>query len=68
MTLRSDKDLLENSQAFDLGLDHSSTKEEVEAMIEDMDTWDLVLITEYYDESLVLMKRKMCWELADVSA
>ena len=27
---------------------------------------DLVLITEYFDESLVLLKRELCWELDDV--
>lgn len=27
---------------------------------------DLVLIMEYFDESLVLLKRELCWELDDV--
>ena len=27
---------------------------------------DLVLIVEYFDESLILLKRELCWELDDV--
>ncbi|XP_078701220.1 galactosylceramide sulfotransferase-like [Branchiostoma floridae x Branchiostoma belcheri] len=27
---------------------------------------DLVMITEYFDESLVMLKRLMCWELKDI--
>lgn len=27
---------------------------------------DLVLIMEYFDESLVLLKRELCWDLDDV--
>ncbi|XP_078701222.1 galactosylceramide sulfotransferase-like [Branchiostoma floridae x Branchiostoma belcheri] len=27
---------------------------------------DLVMITDYYDESLVMLKRLMCWELRDI--
>lgn len=27
---------------------------------------DLVLIMEYFDESLILLKRKLCWELDDM--
>lgn len=29
-------------------------------------TFDLILIVEFYDESLVLLKRYMCWELKDI--
>eukprot|EP00040_Diaphanoeca_grandis_P036711 m.235536 g.235536 ORF g.235536 m.235536 type:complete len:1514 (+) comp33665_c0_seq2:298-4839(+) len=65
-TLRSDKDLLENSQAFDLGIDHTAERSVVQDMIDEMDKWELVLLTEYMDESLVLLKRKMCWDLMDV--
>ena len=28
---------------------------------------DLVLISEYMDESLVLLQRMMCWQLSDVA-
>lgn len=30
------------------------------------DRFDLVMITEYFHESLVLLRRKMCWELPDI--
>jgi len=26
----------------------------------------MVLITEYYDESLIMMRRQFCWELSDI--
>lgn len=65
--MRSDRDLLFNSQAFDLGIDHDATPEHVDKVIAQMDSWGLVLITEYMDESLVLLKRKMCWTLDDVA-
>ena len=45
--LRSDRDLLENSMAFDLGLDKTSTSAEVDALIKTLDSWTLVMITEY---------------------
>ena len=28
--------------------------------------FDLVLITEYFDESLILLKRLLCWEFQDI--
>jgi hypothetical protein len=27
----------------------------------------MVIITEYYDESLVLLRRHLCWESADIA-
>ena len=65
---RSDFDLLQNSASFDLGLDtHYSTENEVRALIEHMDKhFGLVLITEYMDESLLLLKRMFCWEMEDI--
>ena len=38
-------------------------KEYVEFLEEE---FDLVLIADYFDESVVLMKRLLCWELDDV--
>lgn len=63
--LRSDRDLLENSMAFDLGLEKSSPKSAVEALIAKLEHW-FVMITEYMDHSLVLLRRRMCWDLDDV--
>ena len=53
--------------AFDLGLNKDSTEAEVDALIAMLDTWTLVMLTEYMDHSLVLLKRKMCWSLEDVA-
>ncbi|KAE8604813.1 hypothetical protein XENTR_v10014838 [Xenopus tropicalis] len=58
-----------NIMTFDLGFNHNGkespkhfrlTGKMVEA------TYDLVLITEYFDESLVLLKDALCWTFDDV--
>jgi len=54
---------------FDLGLrttDYHKTEVVRDAILDIDDKFTLVLIYEYLDESLVLMKRKLCWELDDV--
>ena len=51
--------------AFDLGLEKTSPKSAVEALIKKLEHW-FVLITEYMDHSLVLLRHKMCWDLDDV--
>eukprot|EP00055_Hartaetosiga_balthica_P003412 m.7674 g.7674 ORF g.7674 m.7674 type:complete len:774 (-) comp2884_c0_seq2:1336-3657(-) len=62
----SDKLLLINNMASDLGL-HNPTVESTKLLIQDMeDNFGTVLITEYMMESLVLMKRRLCWTLNDV--
>lgn len=39
----------------------------VEKFVSVLDKWqDLVLIAEYFDESLILLKDLMCWELEDI--
>lgn len=64
----SDHRLLKNNQAYDLGFDENVSEEEVRRRIEGFDTeFGLILLTEYMDESLVLLRRIMCWELDDVS-
>ena len=55
--------------AFDLGLeqDKFSNEEEVTEFIERMNkNINLVLIAEHFDESLVLMKRLLCWDSEDI--
>lgn len=38
------------------------TADEINSYVQKLDSaLDLVLITEYFDESLVLLKRRMCW-------
>lgn len=39
----------------------------MEDLIKRMDTWTLVMLTEYMDHSLVMLARKMCWSLEDVA-
>ena len=54
---------------FDLGLrttDYHKPEVVKDAILDMDDKFTLVLIYEYLDESLVLMKRKLCWELDDV--
>eukprot|EP00050_Salpingoeca_kvevrii_P003966 m.238503 g.238503 ORF g.238503 m.238503 type:complete len:1208 (-) comp10916_c0_seq14:1906-5529(-) len=58
--------LTKNSQAFDLGLS-PDRPEDVHKLIEHLDSnFFMILITEYLDESLLLLKRKMCWDLEDI--
>ena len=56
-------------QIFDLGLQHKYYNDPlmIKKHIEDLaEKIDLVLIMEYFDESLVLLKRELCWDLDDV--
>eukprot|EP00049_Salpingoeca_infusionum_P019484 m.362063 g.362063 ORF g.362063 m.362063 type:complete len:1194 (-) comp20076_c0_seq1:1775-5356(-) len=64
--LKGDRDLLHNSVAFDFGYNHEYTEKDAQDLIAHLDTFTQVLITEYMDESLVLLKRKLCWDLEDV--
>lgn len=59
--------LVHNSMAFDLGLGETPDLEHVDKLIAEMElTYVVVMITEYMDESLVLLKRLNCWDLDDV--
>ena len=61
--------LLKNGMFFDLGLRTSEYEDEIaisSAIFELQKKFTLVLIYEYLDESLVLLKRKLCWEIDDV--
>ncbi|OCT78873.1 hypothetical protein XELAEV_18029963mg [Xenopus laevis] len=58
-----------NIMTFDLGFDHNGKEspkhfQRAGRMVEAI--YDLVLITEYFDESLVLLKDALCWTLDDV--
>ncbi|KXJ22384.1 galactosylceramide sulfotransferase [Exaiptasia diaphana] len=58
-----------NGQMFDLGLmrTHFTNENEISRTIEALhEIIDLVLISEYMDESLVLLKRALCWDIDDV--
>lgn len=58
-----------NRMCFDFGIPKDKFHDDryVEAYIEDLDRdYELVLILERFQESLVLMKRILCWETKDI--
>ncbi|XP_006817508.1 galactosylceramide sulfotransferase-like [Saccoglossus kowalevskii] len=58
-----------NGQLFDLGLSSTQTLDE-EMVNETMKTlhkeMDVVLITEYFDESLLILRDLLCWSVNDI--
>ncbi|XP_028394032.1 galactose-3-O-sulfotransferase 2-like [Dendronephthya gigantea] len=61
--------LLKNGMFFDLGLHTSNYEDEIaisSAIFDLQEKFTVVLIYEYLDESLVLLKRTLCWEIDDV--
>ncbi|KAI8484577.1 galactosylceramide sulfotransferase [Branchiostoma belcheri] len=58
-----------NWQAFMMGVlpRYSGNKIMAQARIEELSQeFDHVMILEYYDESLILLKRKLCWKFQDI--
>ncbi|XP_006821453.1 galactosylceramide sulfotransferase-like [Saccoglossus kowalevskii] len=58
-----------NNQIRELGLSLSDTANEtiVNKTIHKLNNeFDLVLITEYFEESLILLKKLLCWEFEDI--
>ena len=58
-----------NQQLWDLGTTHIEMEDArtVQAKIARLDSeFDLVLIAEYFDESLVLLAEILCWDLSEV--
>ena len=64
----SQHDLLRNGQLHDLGFDHDHENlTKIRKKVDEVSkTIDLMMITEYYDESLILLKRLLCWEFEDI--
>ena len=61
--------LIRNPMLHDLGLDLKLCQNQsaVNEYIHFLDReFDLVMIMDYFDESLVLMKRLLCWEMDDI--
>ncbi|XP_077864724.1 galactose-3-O-sulfotransferase 2-like [Saccoglossus kowalevskii] len=60
---------LRNYMSFDLGLPPAQY-DDMNAIIEYVNIidndFDLVMILEYYDESLILLRRLLCWKLEDI--
>ncbi|KAK0055736.1 galactosylceramide sulfotransferase [Biomphalaria pfeifferi] len=59
---------MRNKQAQDLGfmqehLEPSKFKEYIDILDKD---FDLIMILEYFDESLLILKHQLCWELKDI--
>lgn len=58
-----------NRQALDLGLPAHKVRDKrfITRYIELLDkAFDLVLVMEYFDESLVMLRRRMCWKMKDI--
>ncbi|XP_070552826.1 galactosylceramide sulfotransferase-like [Ptychodera flava] len=60
---------MRNGQIFDLGLDHRFHDNDtvVDAKIEALSKeFRMVLITEYFDESLLVLKNILCWDMDNI--
>lgn len=58
-----------NRQSFDFGIPQTMfrNKLDISSYIQKLDReFPLVMIMEYFDESLVLMKRLLCWDLQEI--
>ncbi|NXW92431.1 G3ST2 sulfotransferase, partial [Alopecoenas beccarii] len=58
-----------NVMWFDFGYDNNAqdNKKYVQAVLKEIEqNFHLILIAEYFDESMVLLKHVLCWELDDV--
>ncbi|CAG5103576.1 Oidioi.mRNA.OKI2018_I69.chr1.g834.t1.cds [Oikopleura dioica] len=55
-----------NHMAFDLGMPWLSENNEENILQALEQTFDLVLLTDYFKESMVLLKKELCWEWEDV--
>lgn len=61
--------LVRNPMLFDLGLDfrYFQNITAVEKYLDFLDKeFDLIMIMEHFDESLLLLKRLLCWEMKDI--
>ncbi|KAB7494421.1 Galactosylceramide sulfotransferase [Armadillidium nasatum] len=56
-----------NQMLFDFGLDENISISDLREKIEEIDRiFDLIIIAERMEESLVLLRHKLCWSLEDV--
>ncbi|XP_029472900.1 LOW QUALITY PROTEIN: galactose-3-O-sulfotransferase 2-like [Rhinatrema bivittatum] len=61
--------LIKNTMWYDFGYDNNAEDREdyVYSVLEEIEQrFQLILITEYFDESMILLKNTLCWELEDV--
>eukprot|EP00092_Neocalanus_flemingeri_P102812 GFUD01131520.1.p1 GENE.GFUD01131520.1~~GFUD01131520.1.p1 ORF type:complete len:397 (+),score=109.33 GFUD01131520.1:40-1230(+) len=63
------KQIGQNQMLWDLGLDEVENEEMVLKKIDEIEKhFDLVMIAEQFDESLVLMKETLCWDFEDITS
>ncbi|XP_054752758.2 galactosylceramide sulfotransferase-like [Lytechinus pictus] len=60
-----------NDQTYDLSTDLESTQLHDEKLVNRtidrlVDELDVVIVNEYFDESLLVMKKEFCWEFTDI--
>ncbi|XP_070564860.1 galactosylceramide sulfotransferase-like [Ptychodera flava] len=58
-----------NGQLFDLGMDTADTNDDkkVDAYIQKLNSeMDLVLVADYFDQSLLVLKKQLCWTMDDI--
>ncbi|NXF97405.1 G3ST2 sulfotransferase, partial [Eubucco bourcierii] len=58
-----------NIMWYDFGYDNNAgdSKRYVQAVLDEIEqNFHLILIAEYFDESMILLKRALCWDLDDV--
>ncbi|XP_053164974.1 galactose-3-O-sulfotransferase 2-like [Hemicordylus capensis] len=67
----TDSHYSKNLMTFDFGYNHNGnfSAKQVQFMLRAIESeFDLLLISEYFDESMVLLKKVLCWDLDDVVA
>ncbi|XP_077205207.1 galactose-3-O-sulfotransferase 2-like [Paroedura picta] len=66
----TDSHYAKNLMAFDFGYNHNGnfSDKHIQLMLQAIEAdFDLLLISEYFDESMVLLKETLCWDLDDVT-
>nr|XP_026650815.1 galactose-3-O-sulfotransferase 2-like [Zonotrichia albicollis] len=66
---RGDRHYARNLMTFDFGFnpDGDASPERVQLMLKAIEaSFDILLISEYFDESMVLLKEMLCWDLDSV--
>ncbi|KAL8187669.1 UNVERIFIED_CONTAM: hypothetical protein K2H54_053776 [Gekko kuhli] len=66
----TDSHYAKNLMAFDFGYNHNGnfSAKHIQLMLQAIEAeFDLLLISEYFDESMVLLKETLCWDLDDVT-
>ncbi|XP_019355367.2 galactose-3-O-sulfotransferase 2 [Alligator mississippiensis] len=65
----SDSQYAKNLMTFDFGFNHNgeASAKHVQLMLQAIKTaFNLILISEYFDESMVLLKEALCWDLDSI--